>query len=180
MTDEDLIKSIFYPLIADVILKDEDLRPVSWEFRHINHLPMYMGKVTDDFYEVAVGEGGKTLAEAKRYANKRFLSFIELMINTDALRALASAGAEKIVAAAIQYDGITFSLPQPARHGQVMHSVEAAGCLNPDAMAHACQGFITSEGRFVNRQEARYIAHKAGQNPKTTGSSRDLYSEDLW
>lgn len=31
-----------------------------------------------------------------------------------------SRAGETIVAAAIQYDGVTFSLPRPARHGQVM------------------------------------------------------------
>lgn len=85
---------------------------------------------------------------------------------------------ERIVAAAVQYEGVTFSLPRPARHAQVLHSLD--GHLPQDAIAACCQGFLTSDGRFVNRVQARHIAHLAGQNPKTTGNSRDLFSEDLW
>ena len=85
---------------------------------------------------------------------------------------------ERIVAAAIQWEGVTFSLPKPARHGQVLHSLEP---ILPDyAITHCCQGFLTSEGRFVNRVQARQLAHMAGQEPGETGGQRDLYSEDLW
>ncbi len=48
------------------------------------------------------------------------------------------------------------------------------------ASTQAEKGFLTSEGRFVNRVQARQIAYIAGQEPKTTGNERDLYSEDLW
>ena len=86
---------------------------------------------------------------------------------------------ERIVAAACQWEGLTFSLPQPARHGQVLHSMEVAHL--PDYAIHGCcQGFVTSTGRFVNRVQARQIAYIAGQNPGETGGQRDLYSEDLW
>lgn len=85
---------------------------------------------------------------------------------------------ERIVAAAMQYEGVTISLPQPARHGQVMHSAESF--MTPEQIARGCQGFLTSAGRFVNRVQARQIAYVAGQEPKSTGSDRDLYSEDLW
>lgn len=82
---------------------------------------------------------------------------------------------ETIVSAAMQYEGVTISLPLPARHGQVMHSAESFMSL--DQIAASCQGFLTSTGRFVNRVQARQIAYVAGQ---TTGSERDLFSEDLW
>ncbi len=86
---------------------------------------------------------------------------------------------EMIVAAACQWEGLTFSLPKPARHGQVLHSMEAAHM--PDyALSGCCQGFLTSEGRFVNRVQGRQIAWIADQKPKSTGGDRDLYSEDLW
>jgi len=85
---------------------------------------------------------------------------------------------ESIVAAAIQWEGVTFSLPKPARHGQVLHSLE--DILSDYALTCCCQGFLTSEGRFVNRVQAQHIAWIAGQEPKTTVSERDLYSEDLW
>lgn len=85
---------------------------------------------------------------------------------------------ERIVAAAMQYEGVTISLPQPARHAQIMQS--SMSFMTDEQTARACQGFLTSEGRFVNRVMARQIAHVAGQNPKTTGNDRDLFSEDLW
>lgn len=86
---------------------------------------------------------------------------------------------ERIVAAAIQIDGLTLSLPQPARHGQVMHSAEIAGV--PTYLINCgTQGFLTSTGRFVNRVMARHIAHRAGQNPGSTGGDKELFSEDLW
>jgi hypothetical protein len=46
----------------------------------------------------------------------------------------------------------------------------------------ACQGFLTSAGRFVNRVQAKQIAHMAGQPQRRPESERtkDLYSEDLW
>ena len=85
---------------------------------------------------------------------------------------------EIIVAAAIQYEGVTISLPQPARHGQILQCAEQ---FLPDYGVHCtCQGFLTSTGRFVNRVQARQIAYVAGQETKTTGNERDLYSEDLW
>lgn len=85
---------------------------------------------------------------------------------------------EIIVAAAIQYEGVTISLPQPARHGQVLHCAEQF--LPEYVIPAVCQGFLTSAGRFVNRVQARQIACVGGQEPKTTGNERDLFSEDLW
>jgi hypothetical protein len=90
-----------------------------------------------------------------------------------------AAAAERIVAAAVSVEGVTISLPQPARHGQVL----ACGvrCLNIQPGSEV-QGFLTSNGRFVNRIEARYLAHRAGQNPGSTGGrdNPELFSEDLW
>lgn len=85
---------------------------------------------------------------------------------------------ERIIAAAIQYQGVALSLPKPARHAQVMHCAEQF--LPEYAVPAAVQGFVTSHGRFVNRVQARQIAYVAGQNPGTTGGHRDLFSEDLW
>jgi hypothetical protein len=87
---------------------------------------------------------------------------------------------ERIVAAAIQINGVTISLPMPARHHTVMHSMSMA--LIPDErLSAATQGFLTSDGRFVNRVLARDIAFRAGQQPgRTGGDSPELFSEDLW
>ena len=85
---------------------------------------------------------------------------------------------ERIVAAAIQHQGITISLPQPARHAQVLHVAESF--LSDHQMGAICEGFLTSEGRFATRVEAKFIAHRAGQpiireNPH----QRDAFSEDF-
>lgn len=85
---------------------------------------------------------------------------------------------ERIVAAAIQWDGVAYSLPRPARHGQVLHSLHSV--LDENQLAYASQGFITSDGRFVNRVQALQIAHRAKQIIRKTGGDRDLYSEDVW
>lgn len=89
---------------------------------------------------------------------------------------------ERIVAAAIQVEGVTISLPIPARHGQVIAAANAMH-LPDHALDRACQGFLTSEGRFVNRVQAMQIAHIAGQEqlrPYRDRHQRDLFSEDLW
>jgi hypothetical protein len=88
---------------------------------------------------------------------------------------------ERIVAAAIQYQGITISLPKPARHGQVMHVAECF--LTDDQMGRICEGFLTSEGRFVTRVEAKHIAHRARQpilRAPEDVHHRDAFSEDFW
>ena len=71
---------------------------------------------------------------------------------------------ERIIAAAIQVEGMTLSLPDYM-------------------VTPACQGFLTSTGRFVNRVQAKQIAHMAGQpqlRPEGERHDRDLFSEDLW
>lgn len=44
----------------------------------------------------------------------------------------------------------------------------------------AVQGFITSNGRFVNRKEAFDIAKAAGQTDENGGIDGELFSEDLY
>lgn len=88
---------------------------------------------------------------------------------------------ERIIATAIQIEGLTISLPKPARHAQVMHSAE--DILSRDMLSYAAQWFLTSAGRFVNRVQAKHIAHIAGQEqlrPESERHPRDLFSEDLW
>lgn len=87
---------------------------------------------------------------------------------------------ERVIAAAIQIEGVTISLPQPARHGEVLSSADAMGV--PESRIHtACQGFLTSAGRFVNRVQAKQIAHVAGQPIiRDDPHPRDAFSEDFW
>ena len=87
---------------------------------------------------------------------------------------------ETIIAAAIQIDGVTISLPKPARHAQVLHSAGAMG-LPKGLTSSASQGFLTSAGRFVNRVQAKQIAHIAGQPIiRDDPHPRDAFSEDFW
>ena len=88
---------------------------------------------------------------------------------------------ESIVAAAIQIEGVTISLPQPARHGEILFSCDSFIKNEVSRLYNATQGFLTSTGRFVNRIQARQIAFLAGQNPGNSGgTSPELFSEDLW
>ena len=80
---------------------------------------------------------------------------------------------ERIISAAV-YNGQIISLPAPARHHDILWA--------RDIEEFAVQGFLTSTGRFVNRNEAIGVAWRAKQisedNPPTV--SHELYSEDLW
>lgn len=83
---------------------------------------------------------------------------------------------ERIVAAAMIYNGVVCSLPQPARHGDIIATIgksvgEAYWPINGE------DGFVTSEGRFVGRNEGMEIARAAGQTNSTMDT---LFSEDLW
>ena len=72
-----------------------------------------------------------------------------------------------IVAAALQIEGMTISMPKPARHGDIIARFGADGD----------QGFLTSAGTFAHRRLAHRIAFKAGQVATMDG---ELFSEDLW
>lgn len=89
---------------------------------------------------------------------------------------------ETVVAAAVQVEGVTFSLPQPARHAHVLWALRYI-LPKDEIVAPACQGFLTSSGRFVNRVEALHIAHRARQpqlRPMADRHPYQLFSEDLW
>ena len=86
---------------------------------------------------------------------------------------------ERIVAAAARTpDGVVHFLPAPARHHHILQADST-----PDDF-YADQGFATSEGRFVDREEGMKVAVAAGQlkrssNPKHYQGPL-LFSEDLW
>lgn len=72
------------------------------------------------------------------------------------------------------------------RHGDCFPSLNAWADLLPpeeririgeDQVAGRHQGFLTSKGRFANRDEALAIAWKAKQTNKRSGQ---LFSEDLY
>lgn len=82
-----------------------------------------------------------------------------------------------IVAAAIKYGSLIHFLPQPARHNDIIAEMVKNGYPKPISGE---QGFITSSGRFVNRELALSIADSYGQIIVKNGSKTKLYSEDLW
>ena len=89
------------------------------------------------------------------------------------------AWSPRILAAAIKLvDGRVLSVPQPARHPSVILLAQKERL----SLSGSTQGFITSEGRFVDRLEAFKIAGAAGQLlpgwEKLSGQW--LYSEDVW
>lgn len=82
-----------------------------------------------------------------------------------------------IVAAAIKQGNMVCSVPKPGRHHDVIREMARSGVPIP---IDGQQGFLTSEGAFVNRYEARDIARMAGQILTKYGNPDQLFSEDVW
>lgn len=99
-----------------------------------------------------------------------------------------------IISAAIKLKGIVvegyeprdviLSVPSPGRHNHVLWWAHTHAFDAIYGMTGKDQGFLTSTGRFVDREEAYEIAKAAGQleGRVKTGNQHDgvLYSEDLW
>lgn len=90
---------------------------------------------------------------------------------------------EKIICAALQIVE-TGKVYYGHRHN---HAIEAANSalswtMNRQEISklEKIQGFVTSNGKFVNREEAWAIAKNANQIIQTSGSEGTLYSEDLY
>lgn len=76
-------------------------------------------------------------------------------------------------------DKLTVTAPPPARHHTLLAPMAYHG-IRP--VVFEDQGFITSTGRYVEREEALRIAIASGQ-PMIDHPSRHhiwLFSEDLW
>jgi hypothetical protein len=81
----------------------------------------------------------------------------------------------RIIAAALRYNGVTLSMPPPARHATIMQQL-------PTRMRNvkpSDQGFVDERGHFVGRELGLAIARASGQLLKPT-THRELFSEDLW
>lgn len=97
---------------------------------------------------------------------------------------------EHILCSAIWYDdGLTRAhLPKNVATGIVACGLRHCNCytvlvaLFPDRsyMAKCKQGFLTSEGRFVDRTAAWAIAVAAGQVIETGLIGEQLFSESMW
>jgi hypothetical protein len=90
---------------------------------------------------------------------------------------------EVIVAAAIKHpDGEIYALPAPARHCHIIQMMlEDKGRNGEHGINTQDQGFLTSYGRYIDREEAAKIADHAGQlKIKYCGAPTILFSEDIW
>lgn len=71
-------------------------------------------------------------------------------------------------------------MPRPARHHDVLKMLYQAG-INDEGLSHLNgQGFTTSRGRFVSREEAAAIARAANQLIREPTPADMLTSEDVW
>lgn len=85
----------------------------------------------------------------------------------------------RVVAAAVQAHGLTFSLPPPARHHNVLRLMHDLGL--PDGPSWITgQGFLLSDGRWASRRDAWLVAVATGQLLDRAGRGPDLFSEDVW
>ena len=88
---------------------------------------------------------------------------------------------EKIIGPAILFEGEVYAMSAPARHNDIFaqYAEEHNGVITCK-LSSGVQGFITSKGRFVNRFEGMEIAKIAKQVQRYTGSSKELFTEDMW
>ena len=73
--------------------------------------------------------------------------------------------------------GELFELPRPYRHH---HCIKIAFKKYGEQVICSSQGFMTSTGRYVDRQEGLAIAKAAKQLLSRHFHQRDLFSESLW
>ncbi len=86
---------------------------------------------------------------------------------------------EQIESAALLVNGEVWTLPQPTRHHTLIQAWASAHWKDgkPGRIPEHDQGFVTSSGRFVERDEAARIAYAAGQ---IDAPKAGLFSEDVW
>jgi hypothetical protein len=87
-----------------------------------------------------------------------------------------------IVAAAIRFRGVTYSVQAPGRHHDCIRlAAEATGAEYIDCREDD-QGFVDSTGRYLRRAPALRVALESGQATKECLGFRlgKLFSEDVW
>jgi hypothetical protein len=84
---------------------------------------------------------------------------------------------ETIEGVGIEVKGRLYTLPRPNRHHHIIHKVyqETSEQVITDS-----QGFVTSKGRYVLREEALEIARNAGQLLPCHFHKTQLFSESVW
>ena len=83
----------------------------------------------------------------------------------------------RIVIAAIKKYGVVFTA---LRHGHAIRDAVECGFLtdvDKDYVTTEEQGFVDSNNKYWQREDARLVAIEAGQIDESHGT---LYSEDLW
>lgn len=86
----------------------------------------------------------------------------------------------KIIAAAIKRGEIVFFISPPARHHTILHALDKSVYRPKDIIQPHEQGFITDEGKFISREEAKELVKTNGQKTIADYNSTQLFSEDLW
>lgn len=85
----------------------------------------------------------------------------------------------KITGVAIRsHDKQTIQLPKPNRHHNVIKYM--VDVLKHPIPIKGLQGFVTEEGVFLNRIEARLVATRHGQLLDRASNGYELFSEDVW
>jgi hypothetical protein len=80
----------------------------------------------------------------------------------------------RITAAAIRHDGKVYT---GRRHCQIIRDIVASTSTK---RVLGEQGFVLEDGRFVNREDAAFIALASGQIKELKFNTTKLFSEDLW
>jgi hypothetical protein len=85
---------------------------------------------------------------------------------------------ERIVMAAIKTSSVNVAtVLKPGRHKDIISHLQRYK-FNTEGIGKEMYGFITSEGSFVGRREARSIALECGQIKRL--DRPELHSEDVW
>lgn len=82
-----------------------------------------------------------------------------------------------IHAVAIKYEGTIYTLPQPARHYELVDIIIADKKVY--SFDKGIKGFLTDDGTFLARDKAAVHAVSSGQLTKLPVGG-DLYSEMVW
>lgn len=84
---------------------------------------------------------------------------------------------ETIVGVALEHEGVLHSLPSPARHHDIIQILYK---VYEDTIIPETEGFMTSTGRYVLREEALLIAKNANQLLPSHEHPTELFSESVW
>lgn len=97
-------------------------------------------------------------------------------------RARESSDPERVLQASVLlpaapgHTRVIATLPRPARHHHILHTMWE---LLPGSHLHD-QGFLTTTGRHVDREEGARLAVGAAQVQEQSLRAGHLFSEDLW